>query len=137
MIDRDEMFDRLLAVCPSFGPAWQEFLAEWKEEQGDLPLYVALSSLCRHVIALKDAGDDEAVRRAFAVIEAWHTDGDVYVREAATIGFTETLGNILSHDPSGPARLAALRTFAGPETARWWKKVDAFWEGDSQALSEG
>ena len=136
VIDRDEMFDPLLAACPSFGPAWQRFVAGWQSEEGDPPLYVALSSLCHHVIALRDAGDDDAVRRVFAVVEAWHPDGDAYVREAATIGFIETLGNILSHDPSGPARLAALRAFTGPETTRWWRKVDAFWAGNHRALSD-
>ena len=136
MIERNAMFDPLLVACPSFGPAWQAFLREWEDEDGDLPLYPALSSLCRHVIALQDAGDDEAIRRVFDVVETWHTDGDAYVREAATIGFVETLGNVLGHEPSGLARLAALREHAGPETARWWQKVDAFWSGDPRALRD-
>jgi hypothetical protein len=37
MIGRDQMFDILLVACPSFGPAWEDFGAEWQDEDGDLP----------------------------------------------------------------------------------------------------
>lgn len=136
MISRDRMFEPLLAACPSFRPSWEAFLAEWSGEPGEPPLYLALGELCDHVIGLTRDGKRDEVRRALAVVEAWHTDGDAYVREAATIGFVETLGNILSHGAAGGECEASIRSLAGPETARWWAKVDKFWAGDSAALSE-
>lgn len=136
MISRDRMFEPLLAACPSFRLPWEAFLAEWGGEPGEPPLYLALGDLCRHFIHLTLDGKCDEVRRVLAVVEAWHKDGDAYVREAAIIGFVETLGNILSHDAVGATCAADIRSLAGPETARWWAKVDAFWEGDPRALSE-
>ncbi len=52
MISRDKMFESLLAACPTFRPAWEKFLAEWSDEPGDPPHYLALAELCRHVIDL-------------------------------------------------------------------------------------
>ena len=135
-ITRDRMFKPLLAACPTFRPAWEKFLAEWRDEPGELPQYLALGDLGRHVIDLLNEAQLDAVRKVFEVVEAWHTRGEHYVREAATIGFLETLDNILSHDPDGSAVQARLRAFAGPETERWWSKLDRFWEGDARALAD-
>jgi hypothetical protein len=35
MISRDQMFEPMLAACPSFAPAWAKFCAEWEKELGD------------------------------------------------------------------------------------------------------
>jgi len=51
MIDKEEMFELVLKACPSFKPAWEEFLDEWKDEK-DLPLYLALGDLSRHISSL-------------------------------------------------------------------------------------
>lgn len=133
MITREAMFEPLLAVCPTFQPAWDEFLAEWQEEEGGLPLYLALGDLSRHVIALIEKGDTEAVRSVFHVVEAWHTDGDEYVREAATVGFLETLGSNLEDSSVSPSD---VRARLGRESATWWHKLDRFWAGDGGALSD-
>jgi hypothetical protein len=49
MIQRQAMFEPLLAADPSFQPRWTEFLADWCDEP-DLPLYLALSSLAEHLL---------------------------------------------------------------------------------------
>ena len=90
MIDKHEMFELALEACPSFKPVWEEFIAEWDDEK-DLPLYLALGDLSRHISALIETKQDSELNALFAVIERWHTEGSPYVKEAATIGLLEGL----------------------------------------------
>jgi hypothetical protein len=118
------MFPLLLEVEPAFQPTWDVFLAEWREK-GDLPLYLALSDLARHLITRIEINDTARFDAVFDVVERWHLEGDDYVREAASIGLLEGLQNTYLHSVTKPdAFLPWLR----PETRRWWEKVDAFWQ---------
>lgn len=130
MIQRDTMFDPLLAADPSFQPRWNEFLADWGDET-DLPLYLALSSLAEHLLKRLRGKDTEGFDRIFAVVERWHTEGDAYVREAASIGFLESLQN---QSGGSRGRPATVEPWLGHESKRWWQKLDRFWEGDEKAL---
>jgi hypothetical protein len=113
----------ILEVSPSFGPVWEEFLAEWKDED-ELPLYLLLGDLARHIGSLQKHGSESELEKIFAVIETWHTDGDDYVREAATVGMLEDLQNsgLVGVEPD------AFEAYLGPESKRWWEKVQRFWE---------
>ncbi len=68
--------DSMLAACPSFRPAWDDFVAEWSTED-DKPVYLALATLARHLVELLDARQEPELFRAFAVVERWHVEGDV------------------------------------------------------------
>ena len=125
MIERNDMFTRLLEVCPSFRPTWEEFVAEWKDEP-DLPGYLALSDLARHLIAMLERDDTEGLRAVFRVVEEWHLEGEPYVKKAATIGLLEDLQNTNLHkDKTLPDDFIK---FLLPETKFWWFKVVDFWE---------
>ena len=113
----------MLAACPSFRPLWEAFLEEWSSEP-DLPLYLALASLARHLISLLAARDITALSQALAVVERWHIEGDGYVREAATIGLLEDLQNESLHETTSPAE---LEPFLRPQSSLWWRKVERFW----------
>lgn len=123
-ITRLTMFDPLLEADPTFQPIWEAFLGEWGAES-DAPLYLALSSLAKHMAAHLEAGRASSLDRAFEVVERWHIEGDHYVREATTVGLLESLQRIGSSD---------FEKWMRPETMRWWKKLDAFWRGDVEAL---
>lgn len=69
MISQNQMFELMLAACPSFAPAWAEFCAEWKQEPGDPPLYVALGYLSRHLVEQHRSGVTEEFPAVFQVIE--------------------------------------------------------------------
>lgn len=125
MIKKVEMMTPLLEACPSFRPKWREFLDEWEDQGEDLPLYLALADLARHVIALHESGDEAALRKTFSVVERWHLEGDSYVREAAAIGFLEDLQNENLHTTTTPKDFERL---LGPESMRWWRKVYDFWD---------
>ncbi len=58
MVTKDEMMDILRAACPSFAPLWQAFLADWENEPGELPLYIALGDFARHLIVMLEQNGD-------------------------------------------------------------------------------
>jgi hypothetical protein len=130
-ITRQTMFEPLLEADPSFRVRWDEFLADWGDEP-DPPLYLALSSLARHVLAILEAGDTQRASAILTVVERWHVDGDAYVQEAATIGLLEALqGHALKSKPG-----SSVEPCLGPESRRWWDKLNRFWSGDPSALAE-
>lgn len=138
MIAPANMFEPILEADPTFASAWNAFSAEYAEA-GELPLYILLSELAVHLIDRKRRGDVAGFHEIFAVVERWHTEGDDYVSEAATIGFLESLqnqlrGNRRSSDMNGVLS-ADFELYFGPETQRWWRKLDRFWKGDTSALS--
>lgn len=125
-IDREGMMAPMLDACPSFEPQWQAFLNDWGAEL-EMPLYVALGDLARHLTDLLGEGRTAEFNAVFDVVERWHIDGDVYVRKAATIGLLEGIQNIGSHmcpDPSG-----AFEPWLRPITRKWWFKLIAYWDG--------
>ena len=125
MITRDEMMVPMLDACHSFRAPWEEFLAEWRDEKNELPLYIALSELARHLIAMLERGETGSFGKIFDVVERWHTEGDGYVREAATVGLLEDLQNTNLHSKTEPEQ---FRPFLRPESLRWWDKLCRFWE---------
>jgi hypothetical protein len=127
VIDKYDMMSVLLDACPSFAPAWKTFLEEWREEANDLPLYLALGELARHLCGMVARGETGPFRQVFAAVERLLVEGDGYVREAACIGLLEDLQNANLHVGTEPEQ---FRPFLGPEAARCWSALNAFWYGE-------
>jgi hypothetical protein len=125
MITKDEMMQPLLMACPSFQPTWESFLKEWRDGTTDLPIYLALSDLARHLVGMLARNDTSTFPAVFDVVEQWHNHGDPYVKEAATVGLLEDLQNKSIHASTTPEQ---LRVFLGPLSAKWWDKLYGFWE---------
>ena len=124
MITSAEMMPLMLDACPSFEDKWRAFLADWPDAP-DPPLYMALTDLARHLIEMLARDDVESFPQVFAVVERWHTEGNPYVAEAATVGLLEDLQNINLHESTEPEQ---FRPFLLPVSAQWWDKLHAFWE---------
>lgn len=124
MITRADMMEPLLKACPAFGPTWAEFLKEWGSER-ELPLYLAMFDLARHLISALATGDAKTLTRVFAVVERWHIEGDKYVREAATVGLLEDLQNESIHTTTEPTE---FEPFLLPVSLTYWRKVERFWQ---------
>lgn len=138
-ITRKSLFDPLLEALPSFLPMREAFVAKWTDNPsnhfdapGDLPEYLLLGDLARWLIDLLKAGKVEEVRLALAVVERWLLEGDHYVKEAATIGFIETLQNNVEDEETRQRFFDLL----GPEGQHWWKKVDRFWTKGEHLVDE-
>lgn len=125
VIKKDQMLSLMTEVCPSFRPIWDAYLADAKTDGGEPLTYVALGDLARHVIAMFERGDTQCFAQVFDIVERWHVDGEHWVREAATVGFLESLQNMNLHTTTEPEQ---FRQFLRPESERWWDKLFDFWE---------
>jgi hypothetical protein len=125
VISKDEMMPVLLEACPSFNPKWQTFLDNWKDEDCELPHYLALADFARHLIGMLERGETDTFPAIFAAVERLHLEGEHYVKEAATVGLLEDLQNDGLHTGTLPEQ---FREYLGPETTRWWDKLYRFWE---------
>jgi hypothetical protein len=125
VIARDDMMVPILTASPSFDPVWQAFVAEWQDDPKGLPYYLALTDLARHIAQLIQRNAEIELQQIFRAVEDWHIDGDPYVKEAATVGLLEDLQNSNVVGKEVPSKV--LR-YLGPESARWWRKVEDFWE---------
>lgn len=128
MISKDEMMSALVAACPSFKPHWRAFLQEWRDEPAEMPLYVAVAAFARHLTSMLERGETSEFNQIFREIDNLLVEGDAYVREAATIGILEPLQNAKE-----PER---FRHYLGPESQKWWDKLNRFWDGDPRSLRE-
>jgi hypothetical protein len=126
MIAKDDMMGALLDACPSFAPQWEAFQHEWREEADNLPLYLVLAELARHLIGMLERCDTAGLPAVFAAVERLHVEGEHYVREAATVGLLEALQNLNLH--KNTTEPEQFRPYLGPESARWWDKLDRFWQ---------
>lgn len=127
-IHGDKMMEPILLACPSFLPDWEAFLKDWKDEPGDLPIYLALGDLARHLTRKLVSGDISQFDEIFDVIELWHTHGDQYVREAATIGLLEQLQNGSQWPDPETADHSLFEPWLRPETKCCWIEVIDFWK---------
>ena len=119
------MMAPIIAASPSFVPTWQAFVEEWQDDPNGLPYYLVLGDLAGHIAQLIEEGAEAELQSIFQTVEHWHINGDPYVREAASVGLLEDLqnSNVVGEDVA-----AKVVPFLGPESARWWRKVQAFWE---------
>jgi len=123
MISRQDMFDVLLEVDPTFQPVWDAFTDKWRD-QIELPLYLALGDLARHVIGKLEDGKVVELQQMFAVVERWLADGDELVWEATMIGLLEDLQNPSLHKTTSPDH---LKQWLGPLAATQWIEVERYW----------
>ena len=119
------MFVPLLEADPSFSDKWRAFVEEWPDEQDDLPQYLALSDVARHLIRRLEASDVANFDAVFDVVERWHVEGDAYVREAASLGLLEDLQNGYLHETTQPSD---FEKWLRPTSRIWWDKLIAYWE---------
>ena len=114
MIHQEHLLTNLFDAFPAFVP---------DTDAVDLP-YIVLGEFARFVIDIFESGDSTELRKAIELIELLHTDGDPFVREAATIGLLEGIQN------TWLARGAIPHGFEEsllPESRRWWDSLNGFW----------
>jgi hypothetical protein len=125
VIKKDQMMSLMTAACPSFRPIWDEYLADAQTNSTEPLTYLALADLARQVIAMFERGDTKCFAQVFDIVERWHVEGEHCVREAATVGFLESLQNRNLHTTTEPEQ---FHQFLRPESERWWDKLYDFWQ---------
>lgn len=88
----------------------------------------AMRELGSHVVELFENGRALEIRPAFEFAEHLIAGGTESERQAAIIGFLETVQNVASHRTCG-AR--AFEPFLGPESAKGWSQLNDVWRGKS------
>jgi len=122
----------LLAACPSFERRWNEYLSSDTYEAG--LLYIDLGELVHHLVDLMQRGQTSELAALFAVVERLHVEGEPFVREAATIGFLETLQNFAGNNGVDCER---FEPYLLRESAKWWGELNRFWAGESPYVGAG
>lgn len=61
------------------------------------------------------------------MIEDFHTDGDDYVKEYATIGILEGIQNVWGNNDTDPENFAK---FLLPISKQYWDSLNKFWNGE-------
>jgi hypothetical protein len=124
-ITREEMLPLFVAAVPSFLPSWHVFLYEWNDEP-QLPLYLALGDLARHLIEQLSRGDTAHFPLVFGIVERCQEHGDPYVQEAVTIGLLEDLQNLALHVTTAPSD---FEVWLEPRSRALWEGLNQFWAG--------
>ena len=124
MIEASDMVPLLVEASPQFRSAWLEFQAEWSEDPSP-PHYELLADFVRHLSSVLASGDEETLKRVFAVVERLHVEGTPYVRQAATVGILEDLQNVHLHESGTTPE--QFERFLLPVSAKYWRKVQDFW----------
>jgi hypothetical protein len=112
------MFAPMLEACPGFVPKWEEFVAEWQHNSDGLPLYLALYELANYLTGRIEAGEAKSLKSAFKVIERWLSEGDDYVRLAASVGLLERVKHAMG--AKDPVR-NNFKALLGPIAKEEWK----------------
>lgn len=120
-INKENMFSPMLEACPSFRVEWEEFCSEWQDEE-DKPLYLALTDLAYHLFAKYEKGETHNFNTIFGVIESWLSDGDDYVKEAATVGLLEDI------QKAAGSKAPEFEQWLKPKSKESWKALNKFWD---------
>ena len=132
MIHKQQIMGMLVDACPSFAKRFAEGMAaDYLDDSGNLLHYIALGDFARHILSLLSMGKLDEFPAGFAAVEAFHAEGDQYVREAATVGFLEALQNNAEHRG---VEKSAFEKWLGPKSKKWWDRLEDFWKGDVTAL---
>ncbi len=118
----------LLNDCPSFSERWREHLALYGDEQ---VFYMDLGAFVDHIIDLYEQNQTQEFPAIFDSIERLHVEGDDQVRDGAILGLLEGIQNTAGNRGIDPEVFAP---YLKPESAKWWKKLNDFWNGDVTAL---
>lgn len=122
ILTREKVFPLLIEASPQFESIWQEFYEDFKDDREGIPYYVCLGYFASYLVEKLESGNTADFPNIFQVVERLHIEGDYYVSEAATIGLLEGIQNI-----AGPYANQFL-PYLLPETKKWWKKLNDFWE---------
>jgi hypothetical protein len=127
MITQDQIMSMILEACPSFQKLWDE------SDNQDL-LYVVMGDLSRHLLDLYQKGQTDEFNPLCETIETFHTNGDSFVKEFATIGILEAIQNVWGNTDIDPEE---FHKFLLPESRKWWKKLNDFWAGKIPHVGAG
>ena len=133
MITVADVVPAFLAVCPTIGPAWQEYLAFWGDES-NRGLFNDAAVIAHHLVDSFARGEVSEFPAAFAVLEACLAEANDQVRNLVMEGVIEDIQNIASHRAFGPS---VFCRWLGPLSRAAWDEVICWWEQLAEAKAAG
>ncbi|MGR6543812.1 DUF7674 family protein [Paenibacillus tundrae] len=132
MIVLDMVMNLLIESCPSYKERSEKYMKENYEEGEERLLYLEMSDLAEHIVALYKKEQTDEFDKLFETIELLHTEGNHEVRVLASVGLLEDIQNHILRDEK--LTLAAFETYLGTVSLEWWTHLINFWEGKSDYL---
>ncbi len=122
----EDVNEKLLSEFPEF------LIDEDDEEYLELP-YIVAGWFTAYILKAYESGDKDTYIKGLQFIEKLHEDETEMVRELATIGYLESIQNTWPQD-----LIASDIPFndLGELSKKWWIKLNDFWNGKMDALSE-
>jgi hypothetical protein len=114
------ILNEITAAYPSFAITLSSLPMD---EMTDTRLMTELAS---HTVDLFEAEKANDVRPAFEFAEQLIATGSDDERQAAVLGFLETIQNVASHRKYGPG---AFEQFLGPRSQSAWTELNSAWLG--------
>jgi hypothetical protein len=113
----------LMDACPSY---------RLPRDDRDL-LYVLLGDFARHLLELQQKNRTEEFASIASAIERFHTEGDSFVKEAATVGLIEGIQNVWAHNDTDPNLFAR---YLLPSGAKAWQNLNDFWNAKRNSIGD-
>ncbi|MDR6724262.1 iron-sulfur cluster repair protein YtfE (RIC family) [Paenibacillus amylolyticus] len=129
MIVLDMVMNLLIDSCPSYKERSENYMKENYEEGEERLLYMEMSDLAEHIVAMYKNNQTDEFDKLFETIELLHTDGDRDVRVLASVGLLEDIQNHILRDEK--LTLSAFETHLGSVSLEWWTHLINAWEGKS------
>jgi hypothetical protein len=115
----------LLEACPSFAPAWADYVESWSDEP-ERGGYLDVATFAHHLVGLLGRADTDEFPAVFRAVERLYEEGDAGQRYLLTFGLLESIQNVASNEHDWPfAR--RFRRWLGPTTLAAWDEVHRLW----------
>jgi hypothetical protein len=124
--DMSRIADEILRLFPLLAPKLSPLSADSTSDSH------LMRELASYVVDLFETGHIEEVLPAFDMAERLIVEGPGPQRDAAIIGFLETVQNVASHRRCG---MAAFEEFLGPSSQCAWAELTNVWR-DKTRLAE-
>ena len=124
MVNRNQIMDQLINLCPSFRETWKEHLRDIWDRESETILYTDLSAFSEHLVNLAEDDNITEFLDVFTYIERLLFNGDEFVKEAIVIGLFEDLQNkALTKN----IKLYYFEQYLGEKSIKAWREIIEFW----------
>ncbi len=131
IFDRRAAFEKIIVSVPDFQPRYQEFLADWQDE--DTPWYLAMGELAHYIVETYEQGDTGSYAALFSSIDEVLGSGDSEIQNLIQVGLLEDIQNIASHRHFGPD---VFCEWLGPISLDAWNEVNKGMQKIAERVSQ-
>ncbi|GLX66594.1 DUF7674 family protein [Paenibacillus glycanilyticus] len=125
-ISKSKVMELILQACPSYKKQWDEYVQKNYKNGDEQLLYIDLANFATYFVDLYKHNKISEFPSVFDVIELLLTNGDDFVKEAASIGLLEDLQNRLLNNE---INTNVFNQYLKQESLKWWNHLNDLWDG--------